>query len=84
MRRAARGLIKPICDCFEARFSPRVRTIEFNEFFMTVDDVSLDDHEVNVASQVRIAAGPRSEQDDPLRAGCRHEPFDGGLDPYRQ
>ncbi len=55
------------------------RTIEFNEFFMTVDDVSLDDHEVNVASHVRIAAGPRSEQDDPLRAGCRHEPFDGSL-----
>ena len=55
------------------------RTIEFNEFFRTVDDVSLDDHEVNVASHVRIAAGPRSEQDDPLRAGCRHEPFDGGL-----
>jgi hypothetical protein len=25
MRRAARGLIKPIFDCFEARFSPRVR-----------------------------------------------------------
>ena len=46
---------------------------------MTVDDVSLDDHEVNVASHIGITAGPRSEQDDPLWAGCRHEPFDSGL-----
>ena len=55
------------------------RTIEFNEFLMTVDDVSLDDHEVNVASHIGITAGPRSEKDDPLWAGCRHEPFDSGL-----
>ena len=46
---------------------------------MTVDDVSLDDHEVYVASHIGITACPRSEQDDPRWAGCRHEPFDGGL-----
>jgi hypothetical protein len=34
------------------------RTIEFDELLITVDDVSLDDHEVHITSRIRVAAGP--------------------------
>jgi hypothetical protein len=60
----AGSAIAPISDCFEARFSPSAR---YNSFLVTVDDVSFDDHEVNVASHARIAAIVRRAAAEPGR-----------------